>query len=178
MEKINFENIKSSLKKQCKYDYLKKNHSVEMDKVVNDYAPRMTEKFIPFESIATFSEFSSIAGPDVTADLFRFFINIDFSLETSWVDELSERELIILNYILENFPFSEDYDITNCSITDLLKSIVGRAKLPKKFTRERIAMKKKNNGGWGLVEMLVLSGILLIALLVAVYFIYVLYSSF
>ena len=41
-----------------------------------------------------------------------------------------------------------------------------------------IVMKKLNNGGWGLVEMLVLSGILLVALLVAVYFIYVLYSSF
>ena len=38
MEEINFENIKSSLKNQCKYDYLKKNHFVEMDKVVNDYA--------------------------------------------------------------------------------------------------------------------------------------------
>ena len=39
-------------------------------------------------------------------------------------------------------------------------------------------MKKLNNGGWGLVEMLILSGILLIALLVAVYFIYVLYNSY
>ena len=39
-------------------------------------------------------------------------------------------------------------------------------------------MNKLNNGGWGLVEMLILSGILLIALLVAVYFIYVLYNSF
>ena len=138
MEEINFENIKSSLKNQCKYDYLKKNHFVEMDKVVNDYAPRMTEGFIPFESIATFSEFSSIVGPEVTADLFRFFINIDFSSETLWVDELSEHELIVLNYVLENFPFSESYDITDCSLTDILKAIVGKAKLPKKFTRGRI----------------------------------------
>ena len=138
MEEINFENIKSSLKNQCKYDYLKKNHFVEMDKVVNDYAPRMTEGFIPFESIATFSEFSSIAGPDVTTDLFRFFINIDCSSETLWVDELSEHELIVLNYVLENFPFSESYDITDCSLTDILKAIVGKAKLPKKFTRGRI----------------------------------------
>ena len=138
MEEINFENIKSSLKNQCKYDYLKKNHFVEMDKVVNDYAPRMIEGFIPFESIATFSEFSSIAGPDVTTDLFRFFINIDFSSETLWVDELSEHELIVLNYVLENFPFSESYDITDCSLTDILKAIVGKAKLPKKFTRGRI----------------------------------------
>ena len=138
MEEINFENIKSSLKNQCKYDYLKKNHFVEMDKVVNDYAPRMTEGFISFESIATFSEFSSIAGPDVTTDLFRFFINIDFSSETLWVDELSEHELIVLNYVLENFPFSESYDITDCSLTDILKAIVGKAKLPKIFTRGRI----------------------------------------
>lgn len=138
MEEINFANIKGSLKNQCKYDYLKKNHFVEMDKVVNDYAPRMTEKFIPFESIATFSEFSSIAGPEVTADLFRFFINIDFSLETLWVDELSERELIVLNYVLENFPFSESYDITDCSLTDILKAIVDKSRLPEEFTRERI----------------------------------------
>lgn len=138
MEEINFANIKGSLKNQCKYDYLKKNHFVEMDKVVNDYAPSMTEKFIPFESIATFSEFSSIAGPEVTADLFRFFINIDFSLETLWVDELSERELIVLNYVLENFPFSESYDITDCSLTDILKAIVGKSRLPEEFTRERI----------------------------------------
>ena len=138
MEEINFANIKGSLKNQCKYDYLKKNHFVEMDKVVNDYAPRMTEKFIPFESIATFSEFSSIAGPDVVADLFRFFVNIDFSAETSWIDELSEHELLALNYVLENFPFSENFDITNCSLTQILKSIVGRAKLPNTFTRERI----------------------------------------
>ena len=138
MEEINFENIKSSLKNQCKYDYLKMNHFVEMDKVVNDYAPRMTEEFIPFESIATFSEFSSIAGPDVIADLFRFFANIDFDEITSWVDELSKHQLIVLNYVLENFPFSESYDITNCSITDILKTIVGKAKLPKKFTRGRM----------------------------------------
>ena len=138
MEEINFENIKSSLKNQCKYDYLKKNHFVEMDKVVNDYAPRMTEGFIPFESIATFSEFSSIAGPDVTTDLFRFFINIDFSSETLWAAELSEHALLVLNYVLENFPFSESYDITDCSLTDILKAIVGKAKLPKKFTRGRI----------------------------------------
>ncbi len=39
-------------------------------------------------------------------------------------------------------------------------------------------MKKLNNGGWGLVEMLILSGILLLCLLVAIYFIYVLYNSF
>lgn len=39
-------------------------------------------------------------------------------------------------------------------------------------------MKKLNNGGWGLVEMLLLSVALLIALLVAAYFIYVLYNSF
>ena len=39
-------------------------------------------------------------------------------------------------------------------------------------------MKKLNNGGWGLAEMLILSAILLIALLVAAYLIYVLYSSF
>lgn len=38
--------------------------------------------------------------------------------------------------------------------------------------------KLMNNGGWGLVEMLVLSGILLICLLIAAYLIYVLYSSF
>ncbi len=38
-------------------------------------------------------------------------------------------------------------------------------------------MKKLNNRGWGLVEMLLLSGALLIALLVAIYFIYKLYSS-
>lgn len=138
MEEINFENIKSSLKNQCKYDYLKKNHFVEMDKVVNDYAPRMTEEFIPFESIALFSEFSSIVGPEVTVDLFRFFVNLDFSSETLWVDELSEHELIVLNYVLENFPFSESYDITDCSLTDILKAIVGKAKLPKKFTRGRI----------------------------------------
>ncbi len=39
-------------------------------------------------------------------------------------------------------------------------------------------MKKLNNGGWGLVEMLLLSAALLIALLVAAYLIYVLYNSF
>jgi len=38
-------------------------------------------------------------------------------------------------------------------------------------------MKKLNNKGWGLGEMLVLSGILLIALLVAAYFIYRLYKE-
>lgn len=36
---------------------------------------------------------------------------------------------------------------------------------------------KLNNKGWGTVEMLLLSGGLLIALLVAVFFIYKLYSS-
>ena len=138
MEEINFANIEVAIKNQCKYDYLKKNHSVEMDKVVNDYAPRMTEEFIPFESIALFSEFSSIAGPEVIADLFRFFANIDFDELTSWVDELTEHELMVLNYVLENFPFSESYDITNCSITDILKTIVGKSRLPEKLTRERI----------------------------------------
>ena len=38
--------------------------------------------------------------------------------------------------------------------------------------------KLKDNKGWGLVEMLVLSGILLLALLFAAYMIYKLYSSF
>lgn len=36
----------------------------------------------------------------------------------------------------------------------------------------------KDNKGWGLVEMLVLSGILLLALLFASYLIYKLYSTF
>ena len=35
----------------------------------------------------------------------------------------------------------------------------------------------KNNDGWGLTEMLVLSALLLIALLVASYFIYILYDT-
>ncbi len=35
-----------------------------------------------------------------------------------------------------------------------------------------------NNKGWGLAEMLILSSILLIALLIAAYFIYVLYQNF
>ncbi len=39
-------------------------------------------------------------------------------------------------------------------------------------------MKKLNNRGWGLVEMLLLCAALLVALLVAIYFIYVLYESF
>ncbi len=39
-------------------------------------------------------------------------------------------------------------------------------------------MKKLNNKGWGLAEMLILSGSLLLALLVAIYFIYQLYNSF
>ena len=39
-------------------------------------------------------------------------------------------------------------------------------------------MKKLNNGGWALVEMLLLSAALLIALLVAAYLIYALYNSF
>lgn len=38
--------------------------------------------------------------------------------------------------------------------------------------------KLKDNKGWGLVEMLVLSGILLLALLFAAYMIYKLYSQF
>ncbi len=36
----------------------------------------------------------------------------------------------------------------------------------------------KNNKGWGLVEMLVLSGILLLALIFASYLIFRLYSTF
>ncbi len=39
-------------------------------------------------------------------------------------------------------------------------------------------MKNLNNKGWGLIEMLILSAILLIALLVAAYLIYILYNSF
>lgn len=74
MKEINFEDIKTTIKNQCKYDYLKMNHSVEMDKVINDYAKRMTDNFVPFESIVLFSEFSSIAGPEVVTDLFRFLL--------------------------------------------------------------------------------------------------------
>lgn len=43
---------------------------------------------------------------------------------------------------------------------------------------KNINNKLKDNRGWGLVEMLVLSGILLLALLFSVYLIYKLYSSF
>lgn len=41
-------------------------------------------------------------------------------------------------------------------------------------------MKKviNNNGGWGLAELLIYCAIILIALLVATYLIYVLYQSF
>lgn len=39
-------------------------------------------------------------------------------------------------------------------------------------------MHKLNNKGWGLVEMLLFSAALLIALLIAAYLIYMLYSSF
>lgn len=38
-------------------------------------------------------------------------------------------------------------------------------------------MKRLNKKGWGLAEMLILSGALLLALLVAAYLIYVLYST-
>ena len=38
-------------------------------------------------------------------------------------------------------------------------------------------MSNKNNGGWGLAEMIVLSCILLLALLLASYLIYTLYNS-
>ena len=38
-------------------------------------------------------------------------------------------------------------------------------------------MRKLNNKGWGLVEMLVLSACIIVALLIAAYLIYVLYSS-
>ena len=43
---------------------------------------------------------------------------------------------------------------------------------------KNINNKLKDNRGWGLVEMLVLSGILLLALLLASYLIYKLYSTF
>lgn len=43
---------------------------------------------------------------------------------------------------------------------------------------KNINNKLKDNRGWGLVEMLVLSGILLLALLFAAYLIYKLYSTF
>lgn len=44
--------------------------------------------------------------------------------------------------------------------------------------QRRIFMKKLNNKGWGLFEMLFLSCCILIALLIATYFIYILYNSF
>lgn len=141
MEQINFENIKNALRNQSKYDYLRMNNWVEMDKVINDYAPRISKEkleFIPFESIPTYSEFAKITGPEVISDLFRFFININFEPVIAWVDELNDRELLILGYVLENFPFSEDLDVTHCTLTDILKSIVGKAKLPKEYSRERI----------------------------------------
>lgn len=43
---------------------------------------------------------------------------------------------------------------------------------------KNINNKLKDNRGWGLAEMLILSGILLLALLLAAYLIYKLYSSF
>ncbi len=43
---------------------------------------------------------------------------------------------------------------------------------------KNIKNKLKDNRGWGLAEMLVLSGILLLALLLASYLIYKLYSTF
>ena len=43
---------------------------------------------------------------------------------------------------------------------------------------KNINSKLKDNRGWGLTEMLVLSGVLLLALLFAAYMIYKLYSSF
>ena len=43
---------------------------------------------------------------------------------------------------------------------------------------KNINSKLKDNRGWWLTEMLVLSGILLLALLFAAYLIYKLYSSF
>lgn len=141
MENNDFENIRNALKNQSKYDYLKVNHWVEMDKVINDYSPRVDrgkKEFISFEKIASFNEFSTLAGAEVVADLFRFFINVDYEPVTSWVDELSNHELLALNYTLLNFPFSADYDITNVTLTDILKSIVGKTTLPEKFTRERI----------------------------------------
>ena len=48
----------------------------------------------------------------------------------------------------------------------------------KNILRKNINNKLKNNGGWGLVEMLILSGILLLALLFAAYLIYKLYSNY
>ena len=136
---INFENIKNMLKNQCKYDYLKENYRIEMDKVINDYAPRVSKlEFISFETIATFKDFSLIAGPDVVFDLFRFFVNVDFSEVTSWVDELTEHELVVLSYTLENFPFSDDFLLIDFTLTDMLKTIVGKSRLSEGFTRERI----------------------------------------
>lgn len=43
---------------------------------------------------------------------------------------------------------------------------------------KNISNKLKDNRGWGLAEMLVLSGILLLALLLASYLIYKLYNTF
>ncbi len=43
---------------------------------------------------------------------------------------------------------------------------------------KNINNKLKDNRGWGLAEMLVLSGILLLALLLASYLIYKLYNTF
>lgn len=74
---INFNNIKSNIKNQSMYDYLKQYHWVEMDKVVNQYAqrvPREEIEFIPFENIVLYSEFATVAGPEIVVDLFRFFL--------------------------------------------------------------------------------------------------------
>lgn len=139
MTEINFESIKNALRNQSKYDYLRTMHWVEMDKVVNQYTLKSSgADFVPFENIASFRNFANITGPSAVADLFRFFNNVDFAAVTSWVDELTENELGVLGYTLDNFPFSEWLDINNCTLTDILKSIVGRAKLPEKLTRERI----------------------------------------
>ena len=76
-------------------------------------------------------------------DLFRFFSNIDFETVTSWVDDLNERSLLMLDYTLKNFPFNDSIDIADCTLTDLLKSIVGSKGLPDKVAkRERTKYEK------------------------------------
>ena len=143
---INFNNIKSNIKNQSMYDYLKQYHWVEMDKLVNQYAqrvPREEIEFIPFENIVLYSEFATVAGPEIVVDLFRFFSNIDFETVTSWVDDLNERSLLMLDYTLKNFPFNDSIDIADCTLTDLLKSIVGSKGLPDKVAkRERTKYEK------------------------------------
>lgn len=140
MDTKEIEILRNQIFMQMVYDKLKKEHKVEMDKIINCFSvkkPLSEFEFISWEDIITFENFKKAVGIDVANEILRYFSNEDFTSLYEFMDLLKDEEVVSLSFVMETFSYPEAQNVEGFYLTDVIMDIIANKRTNNGVTLER-----------------------------------------